>query len=145
MKKIVYTSLVFISLISIFLNSSISAKSQTSENVENSSHIENNDEGKVVFSYKRDFKSLANFFNLTENEYFQMRENKNMIEIAEIQGINKDDLFYYLVAKNYEALESAYNKGQVDLHFVMDYVLYLKQDVEQEMQAKRHIDLQYKD
>lgn len=79
---------------------------------------------------------MASFFNLTENKYFQMREDKSMIEMAEIQGINKDDLFYYLVAKNYEALESAYNKGQVDLHFVMDYVLYLKEDVEQEMQAQ---------
>ncbi|KMY31414.1 hypothetical protein ACZ11_03955 [Lysinibacillus xylanilyticus] len=145
MKRILYPSLVVMFLISIFLNSSISAKSQTSENVGNSSNIENKDEGKVVFSYKRDFKALANFFNLTENEYFQMRGDKSMIEIAEIQGINKDDLFYYLVSKNYDALESAYNKGQVDLHFVMDYVLYLKQDVEQEMQAKRDIDLQYED
>ncbi|WP_374967669.1 hypothetical protein [Lysinibacillus sp. RS5] len=101
-----------------------------------SSHIEKEDEGKVVFIYEKDFKSLASFFNLTENKYFQMREDKSMIEMAEIQGINKDDLFYYLVAKNYEALESAYNKGQVDLHFVMDYVLYLKEDVEQEMQAQ---------
>ncbi|MFJ7183996.1 hypothetical protein [Lysinibacillus xylanilyticus] len=141
MKKILYPSIVVMFLISIFLYNSISAKSQTSESIENPSHIEKKDEGKgegrVVFNYKKDFKSLANFFNLTENEYFQMREEKSMIEIAESQGINKDDLFYYLVAKNYEALESAYNKGQVDLHFVMDYVLYLKKDVEQEMQAKR--------
>ncbi|MFT9819117.1 hypothetical protein [Lysinibacillus sp. NPDC056185] len=145
MKKILYPSIVVMFLISIFLYNSISAKSQTSENIENPSHIEKKDEGTVVFNYKTDFKSLANFFNLTENKYFQMREEKSMIEIAEIQGINKDDLFYYLVAKNYEALESAYNKGQVDLHFVMDYVLYLKKDVEQEMQAKRDIDLQYED
>ncbi|MFJ8461681.1 hypothetical protein ACIQ57_21520 [Lysinibacillus xylanilyticus] len=136
MKKIIYPTLVVMFVISMFLNSSISAISQTSENIENSPQIEKEDEGKVVFNYEKDFKSLANFFNLTENKYFQMREDKSMIEIAEIQGINKDDLFYYLVAKNYEALESAYNKGQVDLHFVMDYVLYLKEDVEQEMQAK---------
>ncbi|ATP40853.1 hypothetical protein CSE16_12810 [Solibacillus sp. R5-41] len=143
MKKILYPSLFIIFVISIFLNSSIYTKSQTPENIENYSQIDNEDKGKVVFSYKKDFKSLANFFNLTENEYFQMREDKSMVEIAEIKGINKDELFYYLVAKNYEALESAYNKGQVDLHFVMDYVLYLKKDVEREMQAKR--DFQYED
>ncbi|MGG0284280.1 hypothetical protein ABEY41_03955 [Peribacillus butanolivorans] len=107
--------------------------------------LEKNDttesEGKVVFRYKNDFKSLAKFLNITEKEYFKLRNEKSMLEIAQQKGISEDELFRYLIDKHYKALESAYNKKEIDVHFIMDYVLRLKEDLYSEMNAKSIKDL----
>lgn len=92
MKIFLYPLLVVLSVFTFFLISVISAEVQPSEQNKVFSHIEEHDEGKVVFRYRTDFKSLSNFLHLTENEYFQMREDKSMKEIAEIQGIDTGDL-----------------------------------------------------
>lgn len=41
-----------------------------------------------------------------------------------------------MATQRYKALELAFNKEQVDLQFVMDYVLHLKDDINQEMTLK---------
>lgn len=111
----------------------ISAQSGSEESESESSYTE----GKVVFELKTDFVSLAQFLHITEKEFHQLRKEKSMLEIAQMQGISKEELFNYLVAQHYKALETAYNKKQVDLHFVMDYVLHLKKDIEWEMSIKK--------
>jgi len=94
-------------------------------------------EGKVVFRYKSDFKSLAKFLNITEKEYFQLRKQKSMLEVAQMQGVSQKELFNYLASQQYKALKSAYYNKQIDLDFVMDYVLHLKEDLYWEMNVKK--------
>lgn len=96
----------------------------------------NKEEGKVIFSLKTDFVSLTNFLGITEEEYFKLKKNYSMLEIAEKQNISEDDLFRYLVSKHFEALDTHYKEGKVDLSFIMDYTLRLKEDIEFEMNAK---------
>lgn len=96
----------------------------------------NKGEGKVVFSLKTDFTSLTNFLGLTEEEYFKLKKSYSMLEIAEKQNISKNDLFRYLVSKHFEELDAHYKEGRVDLSFIMDYTLRLKEDIEFEMNAK---------
>ena len=96
----------------------------------------NKEEGKVIFSLKTDFVSLTNFLGITEEEFFKLKKNYSMLEIAEKQNISEDDLFRYLVSKHFEALDTHYKEGKVDLSFIMDYTLRLKEDIEFEMNAK---------
>lgn len=95
------------------------------------------DEGKVVFSLKTDFISLTNFLGIKEEEeYFKLKKSYSMLEIAEKQNISEDELFRYLVSKHFDALDSHYKEGKVDLSFIMNYTLRLKEDVEFEMNVK---------
>ncbi|WP_339250835.1 hypothetical protein NSQ43_13010 [Sporosarcina sp. FSL W8-0480] len=94
-------------------------------------------DGEIVFSYKTDFASLSSFLNISETKYFQLRKDKSMLEIAELQGISEEELLNYITLKNFEALETAYINGEVDLYFVMTYALYLKDDLNWEINAKR--------
>lgn len=93
-------------------------------------------EGRVVFSLKTDFVSLTNFLGITEEEYFKLKKSYSMLEIAEKQNISKDELLRYLVSKHFEALDSHYKEGEIDLSFIMNYTLRLKEDIEFEMNAK---------
>ncbi|AWE08892.1 hypothetical protein DCE79_16745 [Lysinibacillus sp. 2017] len=96
----------------------------------------NEGEGKVVFSLKTDFVSLTNFLGITEEEYFKLKKNYSMLEIAEKQNISKDELFNYLVSKHFEALDAHYKEGKIELSFIMNYILRLKEDTEFVMNAK---------
>ena len=96
----------------------------------------NGSEGKVVFSLKTDFASLTNFLGITEEEFFKLRKNYSMLEIAKQQNISEYDLFRYLVSKHFEALDAHYKEGKVDLSFIMDYTLRLKEDIKFEMNVK---------
>ncbi|MGM7635324.1 hypothetical protein [Bacillus sp. Hm123] len=95
------------------------------------------DERKIVFEFKTDFASMAKFFKLSVKEFHQLREKKSMVEIAQMQGINRNELFNYLVAEHYKHLKLAYKKKQIDLEFIMDYTLHLKEDIIWEMHAKK--------
>ena len=96
----------------------------------------NEGEGKVVFSLKTDFVSLTNFLGITEEEYFKLKKNYSMLEIAEKQNISKDELFNYLVSKHFETLDAHYKEGKIELSFIMNYTLRLKEDTEFVMNAK---------
>lgn len=133
-KIVLYSLLIVFSLFSFSVVNTISAETQP---LEESVRVKEKDGGEIVFRFKTDFLSLSNFLKLTEKDFFQLREDKSLVEIAKMQGINEGDLFNYLVDKRYKALESGYNKGQVDLYFVMNYVLHLKEDVEWEMKVKK--------
>ncbi|WP_338749560.1 hypothetical protein [Bacillus sp. FJAT-52991] len=95
------------------------------------------DQGKVVFEFKTDFVSMAKFFKLNVKEFHQLRDKKSMVEIAQMQGINRNELFNYLVTQHYKHLELAYQKKQIDLEFIMDYTLHLKEDIIWEMHVKK--------
>ena len=96
----------------------------------------NEGEGKVVFILKTDFVSLTNFLGITEEEYFKLKKNYSMLEIAEKQNISKDELFNYLVSTHFEALDAHYKEGKIELSFIMNYILRLKEDTEFVMNAK---------
>ncbi|MCM3711106.1 hypothetical protein [Sporosarcina luteola] len=92
---------------------------------------------KEVFSYKTDFEALANLLNTTEKQYFALRKERSMLEIAELQGISEQELFNHLASENFNALKRAYDTDEVSLEFIMDYVLHLKEDLNWEMRIKK--------
>lgn len=144
-----YKHRLFILLTLTFIIFSVTYLKGSAENIPKSNELNNqqveekdlknqdiNEEGKVVFSFKTDFVSLTNFLGITEEEFFKLKKNYSMLEIAKKQNISEDDLFRYLVSKHFEALESHYKEGKVELSFIMDYTLRLKEDIEFEMNAK---------
>lgn len=131
-----YSLTAFICL--FLMNHIAAADSQKMEYNKGPLHVkEKVDESKVVFEFKTDFASMAKFFKLSVKEFHQLREKKSMVEIAQMQGINRNELFNYLVAEHYKYLELAYEKKQIDLEFIMDYTLHLKEDIIWEMHAKK--------
>ena len=97
----------------------------------------NNEEGKVIFRYKTDFEAISRFLGVTEEEYFELRNQKSIVEIAKERGISEDEVFRYFVEKKFDALKTGYEKGDYDIGFVMDYCLRLKDDIEWEIKVKK--------
>ncbi|MDF1998488.1 hypothetical protein [Peribacillus frigoritolerans] len=97
----------------------------------------NNEEGKVIFRYKTDFEDLYRFLGVNDEEYFELRKQKSIVEIAEEKGISEDEVFNYFARKKIDALEKSYEKGNFDIRFVMDYCLRLKDDINWEINAKK--------
>ena len=127
-------ALTFIILSIAYLN--LSSKGSAENILKPIDEDTNESEGKVVFSLKTDFANLTNFLGITEEEFFKLRKNYSMLEIAKQQNISEYDLFRYLVSKHFEALDAHYKEGKVDLSFIMDYTLRLKEDIEFEMNVK---------
>ena len=127
-------ALTFIILSIAYLN--LSSKGSAENILKPIDEDTNGSEGKVVFSLKTDFANLTNFLGITEEEFFKLRKNYSMLEIAKQQNISEYDLFRYLVSKHFEALDAHYKEGKVDLSFIMDYTLRLKEDIEFEMNVK---------
>ncbi|MFJ7932651.1 hypothetical protein [Peribacillus sp. NPDC096448] len=99
-----------------------------------------NDEGKVIFRYKTDFEDLYRFLGVNDEEYFELRKQKSIVEIAKERGISEDEVFRYFVGKQLDALETGYKKGDFDSRFVMDYCLQLKEDIKWEINVKKDQD-----
>ncbi|MGE7879746.1 hypothetical protein [Peribacillus muralis] len=97
----------------------------------------NNEEGKVIFRYKTDFEGISRFLGVNEEEYFELRNQKSIVEIAKERGISEDEVFRYFIEKRFDALKTAYEKGDFDIGFVMDYCLRLKDDIEWEINVKK--------
>ncbi|MFF5399807.1 hypothetical protein ACFY5J_21060 [Peribacillus butanolivorans] len=97
----------------------------------------NNEEGKVIFRYKTDFEGISRFLGVTEEEYFELRNQKSIVEIAKERGISEDEVFRYFIEKRFDALKKSYEKGDFDIGFVMDYCLRLKDDIEWEINVKK--------
>ncbi|MCY8234773.1 hypothetical protein [Priestia endophytica] len=97
-------------------------------------------EGKVVYRYKTDFKDLCVFLSVSNKEFEEMRKNRSIVEIAKDKGI-KEEVLHYFLEKKFNSLAAAYDKGDIDLNFIMDYVLYLKEDTIKEIHAKKPEDL----
>lgn len=126
MKKLV--SLCFV-LSLIFMGTPMSTKAETSE-------------GKVVYRYKTDSKDLCEFLRVSNKEFEEMRKNKSIVEIAKDKGIKEEEVLRHVLGKKFDSLAAAYNKKDIDLYFIMDYVLYLKEDTIKEIHAKKPADLQ---
>ncbi|MBQ0139756.1 MAG: hypothetical protein KBT36_10695 [Kurthia sp.] len=94
-------------------------------------------QGELVFSYKPDFEDLCSFLGISKDEYFKLRKSYSMLEIAQKQNIEEGELFNYLVSKRFQALNSHYNLKKIDLYFIMNYTLRLKEDVKWEMTVKK--------
>ncbi|MFJ7746764.1 hypothetical protein [Peribacillus sp. NPDC097295] len=60
----------------------------------------NNEEGKVIFRYKTDFEAISRFLGITQEEYFELRNQKSIVEIVKERGISEDEVFRYFVEKN---------------------------------------------
>lgn len=99
-------------------------------------------EGKVVYRYKTDFKDLSEFLGVSNKEFEEMRKNKSIVEIAKDKGIKEEEVLRHVLGKKFDSLAAAYNKKDIDLNFIMDYVLYLKEDTIKEIHAKKTADLQ---
>ncbi|MGM0890750.1 MAG: hypothetical protein ACQEW5_28470 [Bacillota bacterium] len=97
----------------------------------------NNEEGKVIFRYKTDFEAISRFLGVTEEEYFELRNQKSTVEIAKERGISEDEVFNFFARKHIDALEKSYEKGDFDVRFAMDYCLRLKDDIEWEINVKK--------
>lgn len=97
-------------------------------------------EGKVMFIYKTDFEDLYRFLGVTKQEFKQLRKEKSIVEIAKEKGISEDKVFRYFISKKFDAYEVAYKKGDIDLRFIMDSCIRLKNDVEWEINVKKSKD-----
>lgn len=95
------------------------------------------EEGKVIFRYKTDFEGISRFLGVNEEEYFKLRKQKSIVEIAKERGISEDEVFNYFSRKHIDALEKSYEKGDFDIRFAMDYCLRLKDDIEWEINVKK--------
>mgnify|MGYP000852370065 CR=1 FL=1 len=107
---------------------------------ENVNNNEGKNEGKVMFIYKTDFKDLYRFLGVTEQEYKQLRKEKSIVEIAKVKGISEDIVLRYFLSKKFEAYEASYKNGDIDLPFIMDSCIRLKDDVEWEINVKKSKD-----
>lgn len=67
------------------------------------------------------------FFGISHKEFEEMRKNKSIVDIAKDKGI-KEEILRYVLEKKFDSLVAAYDKKDIDLNFIMDYVLYLKED-----------------
>ncbi|MFF2290995.1 hypothetical protein [Peribacillus butanolivorans] len=97
----------------------------------------NNEEGKVIFRYKTDFEAISRFLGVTDEEFFELRKQKSIVEIAKERGISEDEVFNFFARKHIDALAKSYEKGDFDVRFAMDYCLRLKDDIKWEINVKK--------
>ncbi|WP_374967308.1 hypothetical protein [Lysinibacillus sp. RS5] len=84
-----------------------------------------------TFHYKYDCDKLYRFLDISEKEYrSEWNSGRTISEIAEKRNIYPQQLISYLAEEQFEALDKALNKGEIDRHFYYDYAIsFMKIDI----------------